>query len=106
MESYAILLGYYNKQMILLQKLYGQLIFLDLFSYEVRYVFALKAQQFYTAVEDLLIQTAKAFENHIEDLSSSHKELLILLSTPIPNIRPQLLSEESFVLLDIVRSFR
>ncbi len=106
MEKYAILLGYYDKQWLLINKLQAQLITIDLSIYESRYVFALKTQQFYTAIEDLLKQIAKNFENHIEDLSMFHKELLVRLYTAIPSIRPSLLSEESFVLLDKIRAFR
>lgn len=106
MEKYAILLGYYDKQWILVQKLYDQLLKIDLSAYEMRYVFALKAQQFYTAIEDLLKQIAKGFENHIQDLSNFHKELLTRLHMEIPKIRPQVLSDESYLLLDKIRAFR
>lgn len=106
MEKYAILLGYYDKQWILIRKLHDQLMRIDLSSYEQRYVFAMKAQQFYTALEDLLKQIAKSFENHIQDLSAFHKELLNRMHTEIPNIRPRLLSTESFLLLDNIRAFR
>jgi hypothetical protein len=106
MERYAILLGYFDKQLILIKKLKNQITTIDLSLYESRYVFALKTQQFYTAIEDLLKQIAKSFENHIEDLSMFHKELLIRLYTAIPSIRPRLLSEESFILLDKIRAFR
>lgn len=49
---------------------------------------------------------AKGFENHIEDFSASHKELLNRLRLAISNIRPQVLSDESFLLLDKMGSFR
>ncbi|MFI5343066.1 MAG: hypothetical protein ACHQUC_02470 [Chlamydiales bacterium] len=106
MEKYAILLGYFDKQWLLIEKMRGQLLNINLSSYESRYVFALKTQQFYTAFEDLLKQIAKAFENHIQDLAVYHKELLIRLNTEIPQIRPRVLSNESFLLLDKIRSFR
>lgn len=106
MEKYAILLGYFDKQWVLVRKLYDQLMHVNVSAYESRYVFALKTQQFYTALEDLLKQIAKGFENHIEDLSSSHKELLMRLNTDIPEIRPSVLSKESFLLLDKIRAFR
>jgi hypothetical protein len=106
MEKYAILLGYFDKQWDLIQRLEKQLKTIDLSNYDQRYVFALKAQQFYTAIEDLFKQIAKAFENHIEDLSSYHKELLIRLNTEIPGIRPRVISKETYLLLDKIRSFR
>lgn len=106
MEKYIILLEYYKKQLVIIKKLYDELIQINLSVYEARYVFALKAQQLYTAVEDLLKHVAKDFENHIEDLASSHKELLLRLHMGFPKIRPAVLSEESYLLLDKMRSFR
>lgn len=106
MDKYAILLGYFDKQWAIINKLYMDVIQLNLASWENGYVFALKTQQLFTALEDLFKQIAKAFENHIEDLGSYHRELLIRMSTTIPNIRPALLSNESFVLLDKIRAFR
>ncbi len=106
MEKYAILLGYYDKQLALVQKIQEQIVNVDLSYYESRYVFALKTQQYYTAIEDLLKQIAKSFENHIQDLSMFHKELLVRLHTTIPSIRPSVLSKESFLFLDKIRAFR
>jgi len=105
MEKYAILLGYYDKQWKLIKKLYDEIININLSPYEMRYVFAMKTQQFYTALEDLLKQIAKSFENHVQDLSALHKELLIRLNTEIPKIRPKVLSTDSFLLLDKIRAF-
>lgn len=106
MKKYAILLGYFDKQWQLVEKLNDQLIAVDLSYYEYRYEFALKAQQFYTALEDLLKQIAKAFENHIQDITVSTNELLTRLHMQIPKIRPQVLSTESFLFLDKIRAFR
>lgn len=105
MEKYAILLGYYDKQWKLIQKLLEEILKIDISLSEPRYVFAIKTQQFFTATEDLLKQIAKAFENNIQDPSASHKELLIRLHTEIPKIRPRVLSDESFRLLNKVRAF-
>lgn len=106
MDKYAILIGYFDKQEKLIEKLFSEIVNVDLSVYEKRYLFALKAQQFYSAIEDLLKQIAKGFENHIEGLSSDHKGLLIRLNTKIPNIRPSLISDKSFRFLDHIRSFR
>lgn len=106
MNKYAILLGYYDKQVLIIRRLYSDVSQLDLSTWENGYVFALKAQQLFTALEDLFKQVAKSFENHIEDLGSYHRELLVRLNTIIPSIRPALLSGESFLLLDKLRAFR
>lgn len=106
MDHYSILIGYLDKQLTLVNKLYKEIINLNVEEYDKRFVFSLKTQQFYTAIEDLFKQIAKAFENHIENLESFHKELLIRMNTEIPNIRPKVLSVKSLVLLDKLRSFR
>ena len=106
MKKYAILLGIFDKQISLIERLYHEIKAQDVTIYENKYVFALKSQQFYTAIEDLLKQIAKSFENHIEDLTKYHKELLIRLNTDIPNIRPAALSTKSFLFLDKLRAFR
>jgi len=106
MEKYAILLGYFDKQMIFVKKLYSEIIIIDVSQYEKRFVFAMRVQQFYTALEDLFKQIAKSFENHIENMSNFHKELLSRINTEIPKIRPAVISNKSLLLLDKVRSFR
>lgn len=106
MEKYAILLGYFDKQLTFTQKLYAEVITIDLSVYEKRFMFAMRVQQFYTALEDLLKQIAKSFENHIETMSHFHKELLIRMHTEIPKIRPAVLSSQSLTFLDKIRAFR
>lgn len=106
MEKYAILLGYFDKQQELIKKLLNDILNVNLNDKMSQYFFALRVQQFYTAIEDLLKQIAKAFENHIEDLATYHKGLLIRLNTDIPKIRPAVISKDSFMLLDKVRAFR
>jgi hypothetical protein len=106
MEKYAILLGYFNKQLGFVERLYEELISVDLSIYEKRFLFAMRVQQFYTAIEDLLKQIAKSFENHIDQMSSFHKELLARMNTEVPQIRPAVISHQSFLFLDKLRAFR
>lgn len=105
-EPYRFLKGYFDKQIKIIEKLYPEIKDLNLSVYENRYVFSLKTQQFYTAIEDLLKQVAKAFENHIDSLEGYHRELLMRLNTDIPELRPAFLSKESFLYLDKLRAFR
>jgi transcriptional regulator of heat shock response len=106
MEKYAILLGYFNKQLGFVERLYEELISVDLSIYEKRFLFAMRVQQFYTAIEDLLKQIAKSFENHIDQMSSFHKELLARMNTEVPQIRSAVISHQSFLFLDKLRAFR
>jgi len=60
----------------------------------------------YCAFEDLFKIVAETFENQIQDKSKYHQELLKRMAIPIEGIRPRLLSQECFLLLDNLRSFR
>lgn len=106
MEKHQLLLGYMRKQQGVIASLYDAVAYIDLDIYENRYVFALKTQQLFTATEDLLVYIARFFENNIEDRTTFHRELLVVMTTEIPNIRPAVLSDETYLLLDKMRSFR
>jgi uncharacterized protein YutE (UPF0331/DUF86 family) len=60
----------------------------------------------YCAFEDLFKIIAEAFENHIQDKSRYHVELLRRMTIPIQGVRPLLLGKESSSLLENLRSFR
>ncbi|OHC00521.1 MAG: hypothetical protein A3G70_03995 [Planctomycetes bacterium RIFCSPLOWO2_12_FULL_39_13] len=60
----------------------------------------------YCAFEDLFKIVAESFENHIQDKAKYHMELLKRMTISIEGIRPLLLTQESYVLLDNLRSFR
>lgn len=106
MDHYAILLSYFDKQLHLIHNLYDEIITINVDVYDKRYTFALKTQQFHTALEDLFKQIAKSFENHIEKLDSFQKELLVRMNLDIPKMRPAVISTKSLLLLDKIRSFR
>jgi hypothetical protein len=106
MEKYRVLLAYVNKQRSMIKKLHHEIVNIDVSKYDSRFRFALQTQQFYTALEDLFKQIARTFENHIEDLTRFHKEILIRMSLEIPQIRPQVLSQVSIRFLDKIRAFR
>lgn len=106
MEKYAILLGYFDKQLLFINKLYDEIISVDLSVYEKRFLFAMRVQQFYTAIEDLFKQSAKSFENHIDHMSNFHRELLTRMNTEVPKIRPAVISHPTFLFLDKIRAFR
>ena len=97
LEKYLFLLGYLHKQVKIMRKLYKEVKELNLDKYENRYVFALKTQQLFTAIEDLFKQIAKVFENQIDDLSAYHKALLKRMNVEVVGVRPAVISDESFV---------
>lgn len=60
----------------------------------------------YSCYEDIFKHVAKTFENRIENLASWHSELLGRMMISVPDIRPAVLTEPSFSVLDEMRSFR
>ena len=60
----------------------------------------------YCAWEDLFELVAKTFENNIHDRGRYHLELLKRMTLAIEGVRPALLTQEVFVLLNNLRSFR
>ncbi|MGL5940908.1 MAG: hypothetical protein ACRC2S_11025 [Waterburya sp.] len=67
---------------------------------------AYQLHNFYNAIEDLLKMVAAHFENQISDTARWHSVLLQRMSQEIPGIRPVVLSQESYLLLNSLRGFR
>lgn len=67
---------------------------------------AYQLHNLYCAYEDLFKIVAKNFENNIDDKTRYHIELLKRMTLKISGIRPNLISENTFKLLDNLRSFR
>ncbi|MGB3789183.1 MAG: hypothetical protein WA949_14400 [Phormidesmis sp.] len=67
---------------------------------------AYQIHNLYSSVEDLLKLIASAFENNIGSDGGWHRTLLLRMSQPMEGIRPAFLSEESFDLMDRLRTFR
>lgn len=106
MHKYSTLLGYFDKQLVVMDRLYKDSVDIDVSNYERRFMFAMKVQQFYTALEDLLKQIANSFENHLDTMTNFYKELLIRMNTEIPKIRPAVISHQNYIFLDKLRAFR
>lgn len=67
---------------------------------------AYKIHNLYSAYEDMFKLIAKFFENQIEDFARYHTGLIKRMQIEIEGIRPKLLSEESFRVLDELRGLR
>ncbi len=67
---------------------------------------AYQIHNLYCSIEDLLKLIAHVFENQVGSSGEWHRILLLRLSQPVEGIRPAFLSEESFDLLNQLRSFR
>ena len=60
---------------------------------------------FYNACENIFISIAKVFENQVDE-ASWHKDILKRMKLSIEDIRPPVISEDLYFLLDDFRSFR
>ena len=67
---------------------------------------AYQLHNLYCAFEDLFKIVADLFENTVEDSGKYHLELLYRMKLSVDGIRPALLSEQSFQLLNRLRAFR
>ncbi len=66
---------------------------------------AYQVHNLYCAAEDLLKLVAKAFENSVTG-ADWHRVLLLRLSQPVQGLRPALLSEATFDVMNRLRGFR
>ncbi|GBF80173.1 hypothetical protein [Aphanothece sacrum] len=67
---------------------------------------AYQIHNLYNATEDLLKIVATYFENNITEMTKWHSALLQRMAQDIVGIRPGLLSQETFLLLNSLRGFR
>lgn len=67
---------------------------------------AYQIHNLYNATEDLLKIVANYFENNITDTTQWHSALLRRMNQDIPEIRPALISSETYVILNSLRGFR
>lgn len=65
-----------------------------------------KLHNLYSAYEDLFKLVAGFFENQISDSAKYHIDLLKRMLIEIEGIRPHILTDESFRILDELRGFR
>lgn len=60
----------------------------------------------YCGLEEVFKYTASTFENNIDDPTKYHIELLNRMNINVPDIRPALVDEKAYKLLDTLRGFR
>lgn len=67
---------------------------------------AYQIHNLYNAAEDLLKLVAAHFENQITDTARWHTALLQRMTQEVAEIRPALLSQETYLILNALRGFR
>jgi len=100
MERSLVLLRYFDRQVPWIQKGLKEVLEVDLSVVDRRFFFAVRMQQFYTALEDLFLQIIRSFEPH------NDTGILTRVSLDIPLIRPAVISDQSLSLLERIRVFQ
>ncbi len=65
-----------------------------------------KLHNLYSAYEDMFKLVARFFENQLQDMAKYHTDLLKRMLLEIEGIRPNLLGEDFFKVLDELKGFR
>jgi uncharacterized protein YutE (UPF0331/DUF86 family) len=105
-EKIALLLAYFEEQNKILKELFNELKSLKISDKKDTVYIGFLLHNLYCALEDLMEDIAKTFENTLDDTSKYHRELLKKMILNVKGIRPQLWSNDSFRLLDELRCFR
>ncbi|GAQ93845.1 hypothetical protein TAGGR_19 [Thermodesulfovibrio aggregans] len=105
-EKVALLLGYFEEQKRIIDNLYKELQEAQFDNKKDTVYAGFLMHNLYSALEELMEEVAKTFENTVEDIAKYHRELLKRMLINVYRIRPALWSEETFKLLDEMRGFR
>lgn len=106
-DKYVIFKSDVESQLSIIEKIYKKIIERSRSNHEYSLEgMAYQLHNLYCAIEDVFKIVAAAFENNIEDAAKYHVELLKRMTQSIEGIRPNLVSENAYVLLDSLRSFR
>jgi len=105
-EKLALLLAYFEEQNKILKELFNEIKSHKISDKKDTVYIGFLLHNLYCALEDLMEETAKTFENTLDDTSKYHRELLKKMLLNVRGIRPQLWSGETFSLLDELRGFR
>jgi hypothetical protein len=104
--SAALLLGYMTSQLEDLELLIAKIGAAEPSSDEKAVYLGYLLHNFYCALEDVFQEVAKTFENRIEDPARFHAALLKRMTIDVPQVRPHLVTRQSYKVLSELRAFR
>jgi hypothetical protein len=104
--SAALLLGYMASQLEDLELLIAKIGAAEPSSDEKAVYLGYLLHNFYCALEDLFQEVAKTFENRVEDPARFHAALLKRMTIDVPQVRPRVVSRQSYKVLSELRAFR
>jgi hypothetical protein len=105
-ERIAILMGYLDDQRSIINAIFDKVESLKPLDESHLVHSAYLLHNLYNAYEDMFKEISVCFENNVERSSGFHKNILLRMKITIPGIRPEILSSESFLLLNELLGFR
>jgi hypothetical protein len=105
-EKFSTVWAYISHQEVVIATIYSKIVELKPFNEDKLVHIAYQLHNLYSAYEDMFKEISFTFENNIERNSGFHKNLLIRMKIAIPGIRPNVLSEDSYLLLGELMGFR
>jgi hypothetical protein len=104
--SLALLYGCLDTQLQSIERLWQEVQITQPTDREKTSHLAYLLHNLYCVFEDLFQAIVRTFENRMEDPSWFHRELLQRMQLVVPGFRVNVLSENSFLILNELRSFR
>ena len=105
-ERIAILLGFLDNQIDAINSIFDKMEALKPLDDSQIVHSAYLMHNLYNAWEDMFKEISVCFENDVERSSGFHKNILLRMKISVPGIRPQVLSEASYELLNELLGFR
>jgi len=105
-ERIAIMLGFLDNQRATINAIFDKMESIKPLDENQMVHSAYLMHNLYNAFEDVFKEISVCFENNVERSSGFHKNILLRMKISIPGIRPEILSEESYLLLNELLGFR
>lgn len=105
-EKFATLWAYITNQEEVIEVVFVKIEQLKPLNEDKMVHLAYQLHNLYSLYEDIFKEIAETFENNIDKSSNYHKNLLIRMKLSIPNIRPSVLSNENYLIINELLSFR
>lgn len=105
-EKFSTIWAYISNQEDTIAAIYSKIAELKPLNEDKLVHIAYQLHNLYSAYEDIFKEISLTFENSTERSSGFHKNLLIRMKIAIPGIRPNVLSEESYLVLGELMGFR
>jgi len=105
-EKLSTLWAYISNQQFSITEIFQKIVHLKPVNEDKMVNLAYQLHNLYSAYEDIFKEISVTFENNIDRSIGYHKNLLLRMKLTIPDIRPNVLSDESYQVLGELMAFR